>query len=281
MSQRDGPWNAVLLGLAAVFGGALIAAGWLGWQRVDSAHARVWATADAQIAAIAWQEARAMGDEIVHAMVQRWRREGKVPGLFLDDLLESAAPGHDIALRKRRFLLAMVPGTLLVNRLLRGERARLARVAAKLAAGRALGAHERRWLDAMAARYDTEPHQIALLQRRVDIVPPSLVLAQAAIESGWGRSRFARQGNALFGQYSWDGTGMKPKARHAGARHRIKAFDSPAEAILGYMHNLNTHPAYRDFRIRRQALRESGAPLDAIALAGALERYSTLGPKYV
>ncbi len=113
--------------------------------------------------------------------------------------------------------------------------------------------------------------------RRVDGVPPSLVLAQAAEESGWGTSRFVREGNALFGQWTWtdDHRGIVPAEREEGESHRIRAFSSVKGAIQAYVRNLNTHPAYDRFRLQR-ALGASGYDLTA-----TLDKYSERGLKYV
>lgn len=280
-SQRTVAGRALALclgmGFALAAGGAAV----LGADRADSAYQRVWTTAAAQLAGAEWQPAGAYDGKALAQRVPQWRRQGVVDDLFLDGMLKAPASATDVVARKRRFLAVMVPATLLVNRLIAAERARLDVIEAKQRRGRALHRRERAWLEAAAAYYGAAPDQMALLKRRIDTVPPSLVLAQAAIESGWGRSRFAREGNALFGQYRWDGKGMIPQARPDGARHRIKQFNSPAQAILGYMHNLNTHSAYREFRGQRRMARDRGEEPSALALAAALERYSTLEGQYV
>ncbi|RMF80826.1 MAG: hypothetical protein D6739_09910, partial [Nitrospirae bacterium] len=122
---------------------------------------------------------------------------------------------------------------------------------------------------------------VAALLERVDVVPASLVIAQAAIESGWGRSRFARLGNNLFGQWvTGDTPGIEPLGA-AGAGFRLAAYPTPAASVRSYLRNLNTHPAYRRLRRLRARLRAEGRPLDGITLAAGLRLYSERRDAYV
>lgn len=147
---------------------------------------------------------------------------------------------------------------------------------------------ERRWLEHLAQRYElpdfdpADPRDRQALLYRVDIVPPSMALAQAANESAWGTSRFARRGNNYFGQWCYQpGCGLVPNARVEGATHEVAAFDSPRQSVRRYMNNINTHPAYRDLRQRRAALRAEGQAITGLALIPALTRYSERGQAYV
>ena len=117
---------------------------------------------------------------------------------------------------------------------------------------------------------------------RVDAVPASLALAQAASESGWGTSRFASLGNSLFGQWTW-GKGLKPAEQRAGTHgdHRIAAFDTTGEAAYAYALNLNTQGAYRDLRLKRADLRRHNQRISGSVLAETLLKYSERGQAYV
>ncbi|KGE03047.1 hypothetical protein HRUBRA_02364 [Pseudohaliea rubra DSM 19751] len=116
----------------------------------------------------------------------------------------------------------------------------------------------------------------------MDVIPPGLALAQAAKESGWGRSRFAVEGNNLFGQWCFDpGCGIVPARRPEGSRHEVAAFDSVDEAIRRYMNNLNTHERYAPFRERRAALRARDTVLTGPALVAGLLGYSERGEVYL
>ncbi len=120
------------------------------------------------------------------------------------------------------------------------------------------------------------------LLKRVDVVPASLAIAQAAIESGWGTSRFAAEGNALFGQWTWGEGAITPeRVRTELGNYGIKAFETPFASIAAYMHNLNTHSAYAELRRLRQEARAAGKPLSGKALAAGLLQYSERGQAYV
>lgn len=209
--------------------------------------------------------------------------EARVPRLFVARLPRDWGEFEDARARKRAFLELMLPLVLHANARLLEDRARLLRLQARQTRGDELARHELRWLQRLAGRYRAGSAKPAVLLRHVDAVPPSLALAQAAVESGWGTSRFARRANALFGQWTWeeDGGGVVPRARAAGARHRVRAFDSLAESVAAYMRNLNSHPAYAGFRERRAALRAAGEPLGGVALARTMARYSQRGEAYV
>ncbi|MEM9620625.1 MAG: glucosaminidase domain-containing protein [Pseudomonadota bacterium] len=149
--------------------------------------------------------------------------------------------------------------------------------------------YDRVQLNNIAARYHIEfdgaTSDQSLLDealRRVNTVPASLVLIQAAKESGWGSSKFARQGNNLFGHQCFEaGCGMLPAARESGRRHEVKRFSRPGDAISAYLQNLNTHPRYAQFRQLRAQMASAGEPLSGIKLADGLLAYSERGEAYV
>lgn len=131
-----------------------------------------------------------------------------------------------------------------------------------------------------------EPNMAEMLDTliyRVDAVPAGLALGQAAYESGYGTSRFATEGNSLFGQWTYGGDGIKPEQQRTDSKgdHRIKAFEWPFDSVRGYFINLMTHPAYEDFRRLRAEARAEGRPLDTLELADGLIRYSERGQDYV
>jgi len=139
--------------------------------------------------------------------------------------------------------------------------------------------------DAQALQADHEEMEDLLeeLLYRVDIIPAGLALGQAAYESGYGTSRFATQGNSLFGQWTYKGDGLKPREQRTSVKgdHRIKAFEWPFDSVRGYFINLMSHPAYEDFRRLRAELRAAGEPLSSLRLADGLVRYSERGREYV
>jgi Bax protein len=141
----------------------------------------------------------------------------------------------------------------------------------------------RYWMSRLAHDYGLKEIDFAALKARVDIIPASLALAQAANESGWGTSRFVREGNALFGQWTWDSSqGIAPKDRQEGkGNYSVRSFPDLGGSVSAYMRNLNTHSAYKTLRKTRAAMRASGKAPSGHALAGGLLRYSQRGKAYV
>ena len=184
--------------------------------------------------------------------------------------------------RKDAFVAVVLPLVLQVNEEISQARSHVAALQRILDNGGSLPRAERHWLEGQFARYKVEYGDFPRLMRRLDVVPPSLALAQAAIESGWGSSRFAREGNALFGQWTWSASapGIEPEDRAEGMTHRIRAFDSPLAAVRAYVRNLNTHPAYAGLRQLREVQHKTGG-LDAHDLAEGLTAYSEKGAAYV
>ncbi|MGE0256346.1 MAG: glucosaminidase domain-containing protein [Alphaproteobacteria bacterium] len=205
-----------------------------------------------------------------------------VPRVFLASLPEDYHRIEAVTARKRTFLRVVLPLVLRVNEELRADRARLATIVARAHAGTPPPPEEAAWALTLSARYGVEPGDWAELMRRVDTVSPALALAQAAEESGWATSRFAREGNAVFGQWSWRaGSGLVPVRRSDGASHEVRSFETLLDSVRAYATNLNTHPSYERFRAARAALRAEGRPLDATALAATLDAYSERGDEYI
>jgi len=115
----------------------------------------------------------------------------------------------------------------------------------------------------------------------MDEIPVSLAIAQAAKETGWGTSRFAQEGNALFGQWTWSGDGLKPKDAKIGESHKVMKFKVLQASVRAYQRNLNTHSSYKDFRKARAEFRDANLPLDSIKLSEYLNKYAETGSQYV
>ena len=114
----------------------------------------------------------------------------------------------------------------------------------------------------------------------MDEIPVSLALAQAAKETGWGTSRFAQEGNALFGQWTWSGEGLKPKEADENKGHKVMKFNSLQLSVRAYLRNLNTHSSYKNFRQLRAQLRDDSEKLDSLLLADQLDNYAETGKEY-
>ena len=138
------------------------------------------------------------------------------------------------------------------------------------------------WLFELSEKYGSSDSNLGNLLIRVDIIPISLALAQAAIESGWGTSRYSREGNAVFGQYTFDESkGLKPKDRNKNDEFFIKKFSNLSESVRSYLKNINTHLAYADFREERKKLRMSGENLSGYKLVNFLKDYSERREFYI
>ena len=140
---------------------------------------------------------------------------------------------------------------------------------------------EKKWLDKKYKQYGIPSRDLSTLKVRMDEVPVSLALAQAAKETGWGTSRFAQEGNALFGQWTWSGEGLKPKEADENEGHKVMKFNVLQASVRAYQRNLNTHQTYKEFRLARAELRDANKPLDSIILSEHLNKYAETGKEYV
>ncbi len=186
--------------------------------------------------------------------------------------------------RKAEFFKFLRPLIVAENSRVLSQRRRLQEIAAKSELTEA----DSTWLARLAADYKLESKAaseatlIEPLLQRVDVVPMSLALAQAAMESAWGTSRFAVEGNNFFGEWCFrPGCGIVPLLRAANLKHEVEAFSSAGASVGSYLRNLNTHANYSSFRMAREALRESGRPLSGLLLADELTGYSERAEDYV
>jgi Bax protein len=140
---------------------------------------------------------------------------------------------------------------------------------------------EKEWLERKYKQYGVKSKDLSTLKIRMDEIPVSLAIAQAAKETGWGTSRFALEGNALFGQWTWSGEGLKPKEAKEGESHKVMKFNILQASVRAYQRNINTHSTYKDFRKARAKLRDSNKPLDSIELSKYLNKYAETGNQYV
>jgi Bax protein len=183
--------------------------------------------------------------------------------------------------RKSLFITAILPVVLEVNQRVLADREQLLYLRAKIAAAPLqMTPIERIWLEDLADRYESSVDKLDELVRRVDIVPPSMAIAQGGVESGWGTSFAARNGNALFGQIQTGGRHSVSVPWKPGAG-MPQPFTDVGEATDAYITNLNTHPAYASFRAERAAMRERGEHPEGYRLIGTLLRYSERGQGYV
>ena len=179
--------------------------------------------------------------------------------------------------RKEFFIQIVLPLILKENNNIRIDRKRLFSIINKSNNSDL----EKKWLAKKYKQYGIPSKDLSTLKIRMDEIPVSLALAQAAKETGWGTSRFALEGNALFGQWTWSGEGLRPKESDKNEGHKVMKFNVLQASVRAYQRNLNTHSSYIDFRKARAELRDNGKTLDSLVLAEYLDKYAETGDKYV
>jgi Bax protein len=140
---------------------------------------------------------------------------------------------------------------------------------------------EKKWLKRKFKQYGVQNNDLSTLKVRMDEIPVSMAIAQAAKETGWGTSRFAQEGNALFGQWTWSGEGIKPTGAEDNTTHKVMRFKVLQASVKAYHRNLNTHASYKEFRNARAELRGENKELDSITLSTYLNKYAETGKEYV
>ena len=179
--------------------------------------------------------------------------------------------------RKEFFIQIILPLILKENNNIRLDRKRLFNIINKSNNTEI----EKKWLRKKYKQYGVPSKDLSILKIRMDEIPVSLAIAQAAKETGWGTSRFALEGNALFGQWTWSGEGLKPKESEKNEGHKVMKFNVLQASVRAYQRNLNTHSSYIDFRKARAKLRDQGRELDSLILSEFLDEYAETGDKYV
>jgi len=207
----------------------------------------------------------------------------QVPRIETISLPKDLEKVADPELRKSVFLRAVLPLVLLENERIRKARERAKALFAAEDSDQPVTPAERDWLEQTAQAYGLTTLDRQELVWRLDVVPVSLALAQAIQESGWGQSRFARNGNALYGQRVWseNGQGLRAEDLEGNEEFRVRSFRNLGESVRAYMKNLNSHAAYEGLRKRRAVLRAQGRRPTGAALVAALESYSEEGGLYV
>ena len=179
--------------------------------------------------------------------------------------------------RKEFFIQIILPLILQENNNIRLDRKRLFSIINKSSNSDL----EKKWLQKKYKQYGVSSRDLSTLKVRMDEIPVSLAIAQAAKETGWGTSRFAQEGNALFGQWTWSGEGLKPKDSDSSEGHKVMKFNVLQASVRAYQRNLNTHSTYRAFREARAKLRDQNKNLDSLILVQFLNEYAETGEKYV
>lgn len=234
------------------------------------------------------QELSAYFDQVGYTAKSLRAGNAEVPRFVMSRVPEDWAAGLSVDHKKSIFFRALLPMVLMANEKILHDRNRLSGFRAVLSSQKSLDSEDLGWLKKVSARYGLPLEDatvsigaINTLLRRVDVVPPSLALAQSAVESAYASSRFAVEANALFGQWRY-GKGLVPEGqRRELGDYRIADFKTPMGSIRAYMRNLNSHAAYRPFRNLRAAARAKNEKLRGATLAGGLLAYSEKGQAYV
>ena len=184
---------------------------------------------------------------------------------------------ENVKKRKDLFIQIILPLVIAENNNIKLDRKKLFTILNKNKNSTA----EQNWLNSKFKQYGVVSKDLPTLKVRMDEIPTSMIIAQAAKESGWGTSRFAQEGNALFGQWTWSGEGIKPANADKDTTHKIMKFNVLQASVKAYQRNLNTHSSYRDFRSARAEMRDNGEKLDSMALTEHLDSYAETGKEYV
>ena len=200
----------------------------------------------------------------------------KVKPIYLTKLPKDLKTLGDTKTKRELFIKIVLPLILYENEKIIDDKKRLFKILGK----NFNSPGEKVWLNRRFKEYKIKDKDLAELKMRMDIIPVSIALAQAANESGWGTSRFALEGNALFGQWTWSKNGISPKNKDPDQNHKILQFQILKASVRAYKNNLNTHNAYKEFREVRAKLRQSGTNITGLALIKYLKNYAAIGEKY-
>ena len=203
------------------------------------------------------------------------RKTKKVTPIYISVLPAEIGKIESIKEKKEIFIKIVLPLILRENEEIISDRKKLFRILGKIKNTRA----EKKWLKFKLKQYKVKNSDLSELKIRIDIIPVSLAIAQAAKETGWGTSRFALEGNALFGQWTYAADGLKPEDAIIGD-HKIMRFNILQASVRAYKRNLNSHRVYKNFRSERAKLRERGEKINSLKLVKYLDKYAETGKLY-
>jgi Bax protein len=201
----------------------------------------------------------------------------KVKPIYLTKLPKDLKALGDTLKKRELFIKIILPLILYENEKITEDRQKLFQILSK----NFNTSGERVWIKRRFKEYKIDDQDLSKLKMRMDIIPVSIALAQAANESGWGTSRFALEGNALFGQWTWNKKGITPENQDKDKSHKILQFQILKASVRAYKNNLNTHNAYKEFREARAKIRQAGKSINGLDLTKYIERYAAIGEQYV
>ena len=203
------------------------------------------------------------------------RKTKKVTPIYISVLPAEIGKIESTKEKKEIFIKIVLPLILRENEEIISDRKKLFRILGKIKNTRA----EKKWLKFKLKQYQVKNSDLSELKIRMDIIPVSLAIAQAAKETGWGTSRFALEGNALFGQWTYAADGLTPEDNTVGD-HKVRRFSILQASVRAYKRNLNSHKVYKNFRSERAKLRERGEKINSLKLVKYLDKYAETGKLY-
>tara|TARA_B100001559_G_scaffold319885_1_gene330421 strand:+ start:116 stop:1621 length:1506 start_codon:yes stop_codon:yes gene_type:complete len=215
--------------------------------------------------------------EDVNYDLKKVRYEKKVKPIYFTQFPKDLDEIQSVKLKKETFIKIVLPLVVAENEKILDDKFKLKKIVSK----KITTDQEKQWLRQKFLEYKVKKGSVKELQLRMDIVPVSVALAQAAKESGWGTSRFALEGNAIFGQWTWSGSGIAPLMRDKTKSHKILRFPILRASVKAYQNNLNTHKSYVKFREKRHELRAKNKRISGLELTKTLGNYAQTGNEYI
>ena len=208
--------------------------------------------------------------------LRKVRNEKLVKPIYFTQFPRDLDNLKSVQLKKETFIKIVLPLIVAENEKILDDREKLKLLVEK----KFTSDLEKQWLRQKLLEYKVKKGNLDELMHRMDMIPVSIALAQAAKESGWGTSRFALEGNAIFGQWTWDGQGIAPLKRDGDKNHKILKFPILRASVKAYKNNLNTHKSYFKFREKRKSLRSKNKKITGLALTDTLKNYAQTGSEY-
>ena len=208
--------------------------------------------------------------------LKKVRSEKLVKPIYFTQFPKDLDNLQSVKIKKETFIKIVLPLIVAENEKILDDRQKLKDLSLKKFTTDA----EKQWLRQKLLEYKVKKSDLGELMTRMDIIPVSIALAQAAKESGWGTSRFALEGNAIFGQWTWDGQGIAPLKRDSNKNHKILKFPILRASVKAYKNNLNTHKSYVKFRSKRKSLRDDNKDIKGLSLTNTLKNYAQTGSEY-
>ena len=208
--------------------------------------------------------------------LRKVRNEKLVKPIYFTQFPRDLDNLQSVQLKKETFIKIVLPLIVAENEKILDDREKLKLLVEK----KFTSDLEKQWLRQKLLEYKVKKGNLDELMHRMDMIPVSIALAQAAKESGWGTSRFALEGNAIFGQWTWDGQGIAPLKRDGDKNHKILKFPILRASVKAYKNNLNTHKSYSKFREKRKSFRSKNKKITGLALTDTLKNYAQTGSEY-